>query len=428
MTEAPELDVPLIWRRARDKSAVILLHRWYPQMGINYLAAYGRTNIAVLISVILIATIGLQAQDGVPRETGGPPILKIGSPAPDFDLPGVDGKQHRLSDYASAKVLAIVFTCDHCPVAQMYEKRIKQLTSDYRDRGVAVVAINPNDPKAIHLSEMGHTDLGDTLPEMKLRAEYRHFNYPYLFDGATQSVALKYGPTATPHIFIFDQQRTLQYEGRIDNNTREALATRHEARDALDALLAGKPLQLTSTPAVGCSTKWAYKEAGVEAELNNSDSHPAVVEAVSPDQVKALRPSSGRLLLVNFWATWCEPCMTEFPEIQKMAHMYKKRALDILTVSINNPDEKKFVQSFLDEQHAMTRNLLFTGTDSAEAVKAFGTGWSGAVPYTVLIGVNGQVLYREQGSMNALNVRRAILKNLPDDRYIGQHEYWNATF
>jgi len=401
-------------------------------LGIKHLfrsfTAYTQTRAAVLTVFVLILAIGQQAQDGVPREAGGPPILKIGSEAPDFDLPGVDGKQHRLNDYASAKILAIVFTCDHCPVAQMYERRIKRLTSDYRDRGVAVVAINPNDPKAIHLSEMGHTDLGDTLPEMKLRAEYRQFNYPYLSDGATQSVALKYGPTATPHVFIFDQQRKLQYEGRIDNNTREELATKHEARDALDALLTGKPIAVTSTPAVGCSTKWAYKEAGAQAELHDSDNDPVTVETVTAGQLRALRPSAGRLLLVNFWATWCEPCMTEFPEIQKMAHMYRKRALDIATVSINNPDEKKFVQSFLDEQHAITHNLHFAGADSAEAVKAFGTNWGGAVPYTVLFGANGEVLYQEQGSMNVLKVRRTILKNLPDDRYIGQHAYWNSTF
>jgi len=379
------------------------------------------------LATAAVLSIQLAAQDGVPHEAG-PPILKIGSAAPDFDLPGVDGKQHRLSDYGSARVLAIVFTCDHCPVAQMYEKRIKQLAADYRDRGVALVAINPNDPKAIQLSEMGHTDLGDTLPEMKLRAEYRHFNYPYLSDGSTQAVALKYGPTATPHVFIFDQQRKLRYEGRIDNNAREELATRHEAREAIEALLAGKPVTVTDTPAVGCSTKWAYKEAGAEAELHKSDNDPATVETAPPDQIKALRPSGGRLLLVNFWATWCEPCLTEFPEIQKMAHMYRKRALDIVTVSVNNEDEKKFVQAFLNEQHAITRNLQFAGADSADAIKAFGTDWSGGVPYTVLFGANGEVLYRQQGSMNVLEVRRAILKNLPDDRYVGQQAYWKSSF
>jgi thiol-disulfide isomerase/thioredoxin len=390
-----------------------------------------KTRIAILaLALAILLSIVGQAQDKPVHETGDvPPILKIGAQAPHFNLPGTDGTMHKLSDYASSKVLVVIFTCDHCPVAQMYEKRIKQLAADYARRGVSVVAINPNDPKAVHLSEMGHTDLGDSLEDMKLRAEYRHFNYPYLFDGATQAVALKYGPTATPHAFVFDAQRTLRYEGRIDNNTREELATKHETRDAIEAVLSGNPVATTSAPAVGCSTKWAYKEVGAETELKESEKEPAKVEMASSDEIKALRSNpTGNLLLVNFWATWCEPCMAEFPEIQKMVRTYKKRPLEIVTVSINNPDELKFVQSFLDEQHAMNRNLLFNGKDPADAVSAFGAGWNGGVPYTVLISTGGEVLFKSQGAMNVVEVRRAILRNLPDDRYIGQQAYWNSTF
>jgi peroxiredoxin len=390
----------------------------------------GGTTAGVIV-LTLMPCVMVQAQDDTPHKaTDVPPILKIGAQAPDFDLPGVDAKTHNLKEYASSKVLAIVFTCDHCPVAQMYEKRIKKLTSDYMSRGVVVVAINPNDPKAVHLSEMGHTDLGDTLDEMKLRAEYRHFNFPYLSDGATQAVALKYGPTATPHVFVFDQERKLQYEGRIDNSPREALATKHEARDAIEALLAGQPVPVKSTPAVGCSTKWAYKEAGAKVEIEESQKQPVHVELASVDEIKALRAhtGTGRLLLVNFWATWCEPCLTEFPELLKMVRMYGKRDLDIVTVSINSPDEERFVLKFLEEQHAVNRNLLFGGNDPADVVSAFGTGWSGGIPYTVLIGMNGEVLFKTQGAMYAVEVRRAILKNLPDDRYVGQHDYWNSTF
>ncbi|HLJ16799.1 MAG TPA: redoxin domain-containing protein [Bryobacteraceae bacterium] len=387
--------------------------------------------LRVALTISLAATLcGVgRAQDEINHEADVPPILKIGAQAPDFNLPGIDGKQHSLKDYASAKVLAIVFTCDHCPIAQMYEKRIEQLAADYRERGVALVAINPNDPKAVHLSEMGHTDLGDTLPEMKIRAAYRHFNFPFLSDGATQEVALKYGPTATPHVFLFDQERKLRYEGRIDNNPREELVTRHEARDAVEAMLAGKPVLVQSTPAMGCSTKWAYKEKGARDEISQSEQEPVRLELTSTDQLKALRKNgTGKLILVNFWATWCAPCTEEFPEIQKMVRMYRKRQLQIVTVSINNPDENKMVQAFLDEQHAINTNLLWNTNDAAEAVAAFGTNWSGGVPYTVLLGMNGEILYRSQGAMNPLDVKRAILKNLPDDRYIGQHAYWNSSF
>src|SRR4029077_14996115 len=97
------------------------------------------------------------------------PILALGSSAPDFSLPGVDGKTHTLADYAAAPILVVVFTCNHCPIAQMYEQRIQQLQEDYPDRGVAVVAIQPNDPKALRIDELDSSDISDTLDEMKIR-------------------------------------------------------------------------------------------------------------------------------------------------------------------------------------------------------------------------------------------------------------------
>src|SRR6202011_1258915 len=129
--------------------------------------------------------------------------------------------------------------------------------------------------------EEGYTDLGDSFADMKARAAYRHFNYPYLYDGETQAVALKYGPTATPHAFIFDQQRILRYEGRIDSNQREELAKKHEARDAIDALVAGKTVAVTDTPAVGCSTKWAYKAANVDKENVHFNERPVTLDLIS---------------------------------------------------------------------------------------------------------------------------------------------------
>jgi peroxiredoxin len=385
----------------------------------------------IAVGLALLTCLHGRGQDDV-THTGSdvPPILKIGAHAPDFHLPGVDGKTYSLKDYASSKLLVVIFSCNHCPVAQMYEKRIKQLVTDYRSRGVAVVVIMGNDAKAERLNELGYTDVGDSFSDMKARASYRNFNYPYLYDGVTQSVALQYGPTATPHAFIFDQQRILRYEGRIDSNRREELATKHEVRDALDALLAGKPVAVTDTPAVGCSTKWAYKTASVETEDARFNERPVTLDLVSAGQLKTLRENAGtgKLLLVNVWATWCGPCVEEFPELQTMLRMYDKRQVDFVTVSINNPDEKSLVLGFLQKQHAFNKNLLFNSNDAADAVKAFGTGWEGGAPYTVLIGTKGEVLYRTQGEMNVLEVRRAILKNVADDLYLGQHAYWNSNF
>src|SRR5258708_32065632 len=180
--------------------------------------------------------------------------LAIGSSAPDFALPGVDGKTHKLRDYSTSPLLAIVFTCNHCPTAQLYEDRIKRLAADYRSKGVELVAIQPNDPNALRVDEMLMSDMSDSLEEMTLRAAYRHFNFHYLYDGATQSVAEAYGQKATPHIFIFDKQRKLRYEGRIDDNQREGLVKTIDARNALDALVTGKEAAVPHTGVFGCST------------------------------------------------------------------------------------------------------------------------------------------------------------------------------
>ena len=353
------------------------------------------------------------------------PILPLGSPAPNFELPGVDGAIHRLADYSSSPVLVVIFTCNHCPIAQMYERRITQLVADYQGRGVALVAIQPNDPKAITIDELDSSDLSDSLDEMKIRARYKHLTYPYLYDGETQSVADAYGPQATPHVFVFDRDRRLRYEGRMDDNYRTQLVKTHEARDAIDALLAQREVAVKHSGVFGCSTKWKEKqEARLEA-LRKIESLPVQLEPATAADLKALRRNpTHKVLLVSFWATWCGSCVREFPDFEDTYRMYGVRDLELVTVAANMPDERNSVLRVLEKMHATSRNLLFASNDTAALQTAFDPKWESAVPYTVLISPQGTILYQKQGSVDILELRRTILANLPSD-YEGFNQYWS---
>ncbi len=340
-----------------------------------------------------------------------PPTLSVGAPAPDFSLPGVDGRQYALKDFASSKVLVVIFTCDHCPTAQYYEERIKQLVADCKSKGVAVVAISPNDPKSVRLDELGWSDLGDTFEEMKLRAKDRQYNFPYLYDGDTEAVSRAYGPVATPHAFLFDASRKLRYAGRIDDSERPQHVKEHTLRDAIDAVLSGKEPAVTKTKVVGCSVKWAGKSDSVKSYMDQLAAEKVSIALVDAAGLKALRQGNPeKFRVVNFWATWCAPCVAEFDEFVTINRMYRHRDFEVASVSVNRPEEEKQVLGFLEKKHASFKNLIFASADREKLIDSFDPEWQGAVPYTVLIGPDGKILYRETGSIDALALKRAIQK------------------
>ena len=172
--------------------------------------------------------------------------LDLGAPAPDFDLPGVDGKKHSLASYKDKPVLVVIFSCNHCPYVKAYEDRLVSIQRDYAARGVQFVAINSNDDKAYP---------EDSFQEMVKRSKEKGFNFPYLRD-ESQKVVEAYGGVCTPHVFAFDAGRRLRYRGRIDDSKEEPKVTTHDLRNALDDLVAGKTVRVPDTRPFGCSIKW----------------------------------------------------------------------------------------------------------------------------------------------------------------------------
>lgn len=347
-----------------------------------------------------------------PPDPAGFTTLKIGEAAPDFRLPGVDGKEYSLRDFADAKLLLVVFTCNHCPTAQAYEERIVQLHADYKDRGVALVAISSNDDKALRLDELGYTDVGDSFDDMKLRAQDRGFKFPYLYDGDTQAVGLAYGAVATPQVFLFDADRKLRYVGRIDNSdVREV--TSHDTRNAIEALLAGSEVPVAVTRTFGCSTKWSSKRADVQAAQEKWEQQPVELKLLDEAALAQLVANdTDDLVLINVWASWCGPCVAELPALVDTYRRFARRNFRLVTISIDEPEQIEAARELLKENFVAVENYLSAVADRDRFADTLDAAWAGPVPHTLLIAPGGNVVYRKNGPIEPLELRKAIVEVL----------------
>jgi peroxiredoxin len=357
------------------------------------------------------------------------PVLPIGSPLPDFNLMGVDDKMHTLSEYSKAKIIAIVFESNHCPVSIAYEERIRKIYEDYKDKGLQLIAINPNNASAIRLDELGYTDSTDSLPEMKIRASLRHIDWPYLYDGETQTVAAKFGAVATPHIFIFDQDRKLRYQGHIDDSMDIGKVKSEDARNAIDAILAGKPVPVETTRAFGCSTKWLAKSTDVKVEADKIAAEPVSLSQASGDDLKNLvANATDKTVIFDFWSTKCKDCEDSLHDFETTYRMYRLRKFDMITVNTDNPADQAKVNDFLQQQHASGKNLQYNSTSMKALQAAVGEKWKENEPFVLVVGPNGTHIYQKNGKVDILTVRRYVLATIPNDKsYSGVTEYWNSV-
>lgn len=346
--------------------------------------------------------------------------LAIGETAPDFELPGVDGRYYSLSDFDDHEVLVINFTCNHCPTAQAYEERFNDLVSTYSDQGVQFVAISPNSPIAVLPEELGYSDLNDDFEDMQMRAEEMNYDFPYLYDGDEHLYSTAYGPTATPHVFVFNKDRKLTYQGRIDASEKPGTGQSEDVKLAIEKTLAGEPLteDEATTPAFGCSIKWAWKNEftlRVNEEWKNKE---VTLEKIELDELaELLKNDTDQLRLVNFWATWCGPCIIEYPEFIEIQRMYGDRDFEFVSVSLDSPDAEDKVLNFLKKKYSATTNYLVNSDDKYAAIDIVKNDWDGSLPLTLLIEPGGNVYHKVAGTIDPLALRRTIVDHPMIGRY-----------
>jgi len=345
--------------------------------------------------------------------------LAIGAKAPDFTLPDINGKYISLKDFNKSDILVIVFTCNHCPTAQAYEDRIIRFTSDYSKKGVQVLAIMPNSCAGLLLEECDYSDLDDAFENMAIRAKDKGFNFPYLYDGDDQSVAIKYGPTTTPHAFVFDKNRNLQYAGRIDAHEKPGTGNAEDLRQAVDELLAGKPVTTPVNKTFGCSVKWSWKSEWAQKVNKDWNDKPVSLEPIDDKAIKELLANkTEKLLLVDVWASWCGPCVLELPEFVKLQRMYgTKRKFEFVTLSADKLAKKEEALSVLKNKNLPIRNFIFTGDDQYKLIDIVDPEWNGALPYMLLIEPGGKIIYKNQGLTDMLELKKKIVEHPLLGRY-----------
>jgi peroxiredoxin len=383
----------------------------------------------------------LRAQNSITLPGSGPELeqnlpagfrrLQLGDPAPDFRLIGVDDQYHTLAEFGGPRFLLVVFLSNHCPFSHAAESRMLPWIESMKARGLGVVAIQPNHPDALTVDELGYSKYSDSFAEMKLYAAENHFTFPYLYDGESQVTAKAYGALATPDLFLFDEHRRLAYSGRFDDSrfADPKSVTSHDAINALADLLAGRTPATPYARPMGCAVKWLTKvHKAAVANQAGWEHEPITIESVDAAGVAALvKNPTKKLRLINVWATWCAPCVGEFPELAKLSRRLKRRDFEVITISLDQPKDQAKVLQFLQAQHAgmparirqtlaseqrTTNNYLYSEAGTDALVQSLDPQWPGPLPHTVLVAPGGEIIWRQNGAFDAVVLGRKILDRL----------------
>lgn len=380
--------------------------------------------------LLVIAVFALFGSAVAAQKPAGFTELKIGDAAPDFKLPGIDGRDYRLKDFADHQLLMVYFTSNHCPVCHAHDPRLVKFIKKLNDDRLAVVAINPNSGDGLRVDELGYSKYDDSFEDMKPYAKDEGFTFPYLYDGDTQATAKKYGCLATPHVFIFDQQRKLRYKGRFDDSRFPDPKTvkKQDARNAVLALLADKPVPVAVTKPFGCSTKWREKIALVKKDNENWEKATVKLDTIDAKGIaKLVANDTDKFRLFNVWSTTCAPCLKEFPGLIHVSRRMGLRKFELITISTDLPAHRERALKFLDQKRAAlpkrleaslktegrkSNNYLYTEASQDDLIEALDSKWQGPQPHSILVAPGGKVVWRHNGPIGQEQLLDAVLKHM----------------
>jgi len=315
---------------------------------------------AILTALLVI---GIGAIGG----TGG-----IGKPAPDFSLPDVNGKTHSLREFRG-KATVLVFTSTQCSITNAYTDRLKSIVSDYSPKGVSLIAVNSNSDEAVD--------------QIRDHMQKNGVGWNVLKDQGGKVAGL-YGAERTPEAFIIDSEGVIRYHGRIDDSFEAARVKRNDLRVALDELLSSRAVSVAETKAFGCQIK---REQSTASDSSVSLLKPAELSKLKDD-------AKGKVLVVNFWATWCGPCVAEFPEFVALDEKYRSSGVNVIGISADEvADLQSKVVPFVRDAKARFPVYVQDVEDPQEMIDRVAKEWSGALPATFVFDRQGTLVYKRLG-------------------------------